>query len=272
VTIIVENATPSAFHALIGRNTAEKAMADVVNADIQNTLFGQSVLAEQAERAKLTDLSEAQFNGIVIQSSRKINDETICMSIGIGASKLAEVRTSEKYKKALAAKSINIVNSNLNADITRDQLELKAINVLMERMTQNSASLENMEVLAIAKAMNQAKRRYGIDAPQQSFQPQGNGQLNITQNIVNLTIPSVVLNRLKKVSSGTSAIKTEDDFIVQYGNAKAQEIDVKRVSEVLGVDLSKPNGREATISETYNQLFENNDIAGDDTSILQGEG
>jgi hypothetical protein len=223
------------------------------------------------ELAKHADITEQQFKGIVIQSSRNINDDTIIKSMGITAQKLAVIRSSEKYKEALALKTINIVTNNLSADIKRDKLELIAIDELMSRMSHPANTLETMEILAIARGMNQAKRRYGIDN-NTSFQPNGNGDINVTQNIVNLSIPSIVLDRLKRVSSGASAVKTEDQYITQYGNSKAQEIDIKRVSEVLGVDLSKPNAREATISETYNSLFEDNTVVGDNVSILEGEG
>jgi hypothetical protein len=252
-------------------NVISKHIEDSHNRLIAETIHDKDIIAQLEELKIFAGVSEDQFNGIVIQSSRGIGDEIIINSIAIDAIKLAQIRTTEKYKKALAAKSINIVTNNINADIIRDKLELRAINELMNRMNNPGNTMETMEVLAIAKSMNQAKRRYGVDNGN-SFQPKGNGDINVTQNIVNLAIPSIVLKRLKNVSSGMIAVKSEEQYINQYGDAKAQEIDIKRVSEVLGVDLSKPNAREATISETYNNLFEDTTIVGDNVSIMEGEG
>jgi hypothetical protein len=211
------------------------------------------------EKSRLSDISEAQLQGIVNFTSREIPDNTICEACLVTKEQLLEIRKSSNYKALLQIAQANKLGKHLNIDEKLDRLEDLSVSRLIDEVQTKGNVLETMELLAIGKFSNAARRK--LSSPNGSaYNRPGEGiPINVNSSeIININISSIVLDRLKAVSESSTSVIDFQAIEDQYSISDEKPLDVKKVSEILSVDLSRNTARVPTVAETYHDQFEEN--------------
>lgn len=186
-------------------------------------------------------LDDEQVEGIVVLTSRGVSDSGICMSLGISLEQLFTFRESENGRKLIAEQAAELTRREVTADDEWGVLEETALTYLRQRVVTEHRTLETHEMLAIARAANQAKRKHGhlSDANKMLGKATaGDGTINVQYNTVQLQIPHILLDRIQKVVSGNEVVQSESQLTELYGAYTNRDMDAVAVGKLLNVDVN----------------------------------
>jgi hypothetical protein len=209
------------------------------------------------EKQRLCDISEAQLNGIVNFTSREVPDATICEACLVTRDQLNEIRQSTNYKTLLQIAQAGKLGKHLSVDEKIDKLEDLSVSRLIDEVQNNRNGLEVLELLAIGRFSNAAKRRLGQQGSSIYNRPGENKPIDLSNNsVININISSIVLDRIKAVNQNPDKVIDYAAIEAEYDVGESKSLDIKKVGEILSVDLSKNTARNPTVAESYHDLFE----------------
>lgn len=196
------------------------------------------------------ELSDELKQGVTLLSSRGVSDAGICESLGISEGQLLDYRATTEFRDSVSSQTSVLLNRELESDDYIAQTENIAMKALLERVSYESRSMDSSEILQIAKFANSAKRKHGRLADSKEA-VQGGNIIGHQGNVIQLSMPMLFVNHVQDLSAGKERVMKEEELTAKYSKFSNQNLDAKRVGELLEVDLSNSNrqSKHAVIDE-----------------------
>lgn len=233
-------------------------MVQLLGEPIKEPEPSQEKLQTRQERQE-PELSDELKQGVTLLSSRGVSDGGICESLGISEGQLLDYRATTEFRDSVSDQSSVLLNRELESDDYIAQTENVALKALLERVSYESRSMDSSEILQIAKFANSAKRKHGRLADNKES-VQGGNVIGHQGNVVQLSMPMLFVNHVQNLNEGKERVMKEEELTEKYSKFTNQNLDAKRVGELLEVDLTNRNkqSKHAVIDEdVMGIMFEN---------------
>jgi len=235
-------------------------------------MFGKGLAQKIDDSANVENvgivLSDEQINCIAMMTAQGYTARSIMHASGLTQSGDYELALqNELVQKQISELKSEKVTKEIENAGRWDVAEELALEAVIHDITYSSSEMSPMEKLRIAKEANTAKRKTGDEALRNgSNVGQLDGDLvNGNKQVINLSLPTVVINRFKQLSENNGAI-IEAEAVEQKefeGNNK-EILTPDDVQDILKINLNENNNSDM-FSPSGQELF--NSVFDEDSNI-----
>lgn len=201
------------------------------------------LMAELAVNKLIEQFDDTQVNVAAQMVAAGYDVNGIEAATGLEAGQFAILRQDERYKMLAQEAAQEVASEDLSKDQSWDSIESAAMVTLHYDLINHSHELTVSEKLAIADKANRARRRAGKLAEGNRGRGEGgviNGDVN-NGTVINLHLPEVITDRLKKVSESNGQIY-EHEKADAFDPAKlGARVELADVESVFGLDVTNPD-------------------------------